>query len=274
MSGSYRFKGTLDFIYARWPRYLLAYAGLMLSLALIGIGAARGWLALLPLGAVMFIMIGYFLGASIWLAYQLYDYDGLQHHHVLFDMGQIQDTERFVYIHLGLRHRAVELGQRLTSGRIVVVDTYSPQWAPNRYHARWRNRMKPAFTDPRFEWCNGDLGLLPLPDRSVQAVILCQVLSELWQQGDQLRLLKEAWRVLVPDGRLLISESARTQTHWLLMGPAALGIPTVETWRTLLMQAGFRERQVHELRGIIHCFRADKPTLTEAKQLALELAIP
>jgi SAM-dependent methyltransferase len=273
MTSYYRFKGAVDYIHAHWPGYFLAYGGLMLSLALIGISAERGWMAFVSLGMALFILISYFIGASIWAAHQLHDRGGLQPHHVLFDMGQIQATDRFVCIHLGLRRQAMELGQRLTTGQIVMVDVYSPQWAPSRALIRGRSRMPAAFADPRYEWYSGDIGLLPLPDGSVHSVILCQVLSELWQQGDQLRLLKEVQRILVPNGRVLIGERVSSQANWLIMGPAALSLPTMAGWRALLAQAGFLGRQVQELQGIIHCFRADKPTATEATQLALALAM-
>jgi SAM-dependent methyltransferase len=273
MIGQDRFKGTLDYLYAHWPSYFLAYGGLMLSLALIGISLERGWLGFASLGLASFILIGYFLSASIWAAHQLHDRGGLQPHHVLFDMGQVQATDRFVCIHLGLRRQALELGRRLTTGEIVMVDVYSPQWAPSQALNRWRTRMPATFVDPRYQWYSGDIGLLPLPDRSVQVVILCQVLSELWQQGDQLRLLQEVQRILVPNGRILVGERANSQANWLIMGPAALSLPAAAEWRALFTQAGFQGRQVQELQGIIHCFRADKPTATEATQLAFELAV-
>ncbi len=116
---------------------------------------------------------------------------------------------------------------------------------------------------------NGRPNLLPLPDKSVTAVILCQTLSQFTQDGDKLLLLQEIYRVLSENGRLLFAEKAQTQTNWLLMGPAALTLRSTEEWHDLLRQAGFRIRAHKELQGIIHCVRADKPTYSEARQLGL-----
>jgi ubiquinone/menaquinone biosynthesis C-methylase UbiE len=100
---------------------------------------------------------------------------------------------------------------------------------------------------------------------------LSQVLSEFWQHGDRLALLKEAHRILAPDGRLLVAERVRTETNWLVMGPAALGLHGAGYWRNLLGQAGFRVQKEQQLLGLIHCIRANKPTPAEARQLAFEL---
>lgn len=271
MNSGKRFRGTFGYLYAHWPAYLLAYAGVILSLLVIGVSAQRGWPAFIPLALAFMLVLIYFLLASLWAAHQQYDPDGLQPHHVLFDMGHIQATDSFVYISLGLRQQAMSLCRRLTTGQIIVIDVYNPQWTASRALARWRSRMAPPPPDPRLTWRSGSVNLFPLPDKSVNAVIVCQVASEFWQHGDQLALLQEVYRILVPNGHILLAERVRTQTNWLLMGPAALNLPAVAYWRELLAAAGFRPRKEQELQGIVHCFRADRPTPVEAQQLALDL---
>ena len=76
---------------------------------------------------------------------------------------------------------------------------------------------------------------------------------------------------MAENGRLLVAESVRSRANSLYMGPQALTLTPVEHWRSLLQKAGFRVRSEKDLQGIIHCFRADKPTYTEAQQLTLGL---
>ncbi|MEJ2749637.1 MAG: class I SAM-dependent methyltransferase, partial [Anaerolineae bacterium] len=167
--------------------------------------------------------------------------------------------------------RAIDIARRLTTGKVVVVDIYSPQWTPGQSLVRYRTRMAHPPSDPRISWQTGRIDLLPLPDKSVTAVILCQVLSEFWQEGDQLKLLDEIYRILAENGRLLVAESVRSRANSLYLGPQTLSLAPVEQWRSLLQKAGFRVRSEKDLQGIIHCFRADKPTYTEAQQLTLGL---
>jgi SAM-dependent methyltransferase len=189
----------------------------------------------------------------------------------LFDMAQIQESDTFAYINMAFRQWAIELAHRLTSGQAIVIDVYSPQWAANRALARRRRQMPHAIPDPRLDWRAGEISLLPLPNDSVSTAILCQIMGEFWQAGDREVLLKEIFRILKPNGRILVAERARTQINWLVMGPRALSLPTKEQWRQHFSNAGFHLRSEREMAGLIHCFRADKPTPTAGQQLPLLL---
>lgn len=271
MASESRLTRSLQHIYAHWPGYLLGYGTVVLLLLGIALSANRGWLAFIPIFAALLLIVSYFLAASLWLADRLNGREGVLPHHALFDMAQIQSTDTFVYVDLADRKRAVELGMRMTTGKVIVVDVYSPQLTPSHALIRRRRRLSAPLPDPRFEWCAGDINLLPLPDRSVAAVILCQALSQFWQQGDQQLLLREVYRILVPNGQVLVAEQTRTELYWLVMGPAALRVPPAAKWRELLQEAGFRVHNERELQGIIHCYRASKPLPTEGQQLTLQL---
>ncbi len=266
-----RFEGTLNAVYAHWPAFASLYGGIVLALVIIGVSAEQGWIGLIPLSLAIIIVLTYFFLASLWSMHLQFDRDGFNAHHILFEMGQIQAADTLVCVDLGFRRRAIDIVQRLTTGKAIVIDVYNPQWNPNRALARHRARMPLPPNDPRLIWRNGRSDMLPLPDKSVTAVFLCQVLSEFWQEGDRLQLLQEVYRVLSENGRLLMAEQMRTPTAWLFKGPAALSLAPVEEWRDLLQKAGFRLRTEQDLQGIIHCIRADKPTYTEAQQLTLDI---
>jgi ubiquinone/menaquinone biosynthesis C-methylase UbiE len=266
-----RFRGMLRYLYAHWPTYALLYGGLLTSLILIGVAADRGWYGLIPLALAVFLILGYFITASLWAAHQIYD--RLKPHHMLFDMGQLRETDRFLYLGLGLREYVFDLSRRLTTGRIVVVDLYNPQWATSRALARLRQRARPPLPDPRLNWQTGQVTLLPLPDESVPVVIVYETVSAFGQDGDQLALLQEAKRVLNRNGRLLLAERTRSRTNWLTLGPVATTLQPTGYWHHLLRQAGFQVARQHTLGDLVTCWRADKPTPSQANQLALELVL-
>lgn len=263
--------GTLLYLFAHWPRFALLYAGLIGCLLFIGLSAEWGGLAFVPFMTAVFGFFLYFILVGIWAASQVYGRGGLLPHHVLFDMGQLQAEDQFLYLDLGYRRRAFSLSRRLTSGKVLIVDLYDPQWTPSPALARWRKRMPPAPDDVRFVWKAGSVNLLPWSDGTLSAVIVCQVLSEFFQEGDRRCLLQEIYRVLAPDGRLLVAEQVRSRTNWFVWGPGALALPTAVYWRTLLQEAGFQLQREENLYGLITCWRADKPTALETRQLTFNL---
>ena len=267
------YSGAIRHVRANWPIYVLAYVGIVLALLLIGVSLQQGWLSFVPLSMALLLLLSYFLVAALWAAHQLYDFTGLQPYHVLFDMGQLRATDTFVYVDLGVRDFALQLSRRLTSGKIYVIDVYNPQWATSQSLKRYRVRQPHAANDPRLVWQNGRIDLLPLPDASVSTVILHRVASEFWQRGDRLALLQEIYRILTPNGRVLMAERVRSQTNWLVMGPGALQLGSLDDWRELLQEAGFTVQKEADLQGLIHCFRADKPAANQGRQLTFSLPL-
>ena len=273
MKRSTRYRGTTRHISANWPVFAVLYGGLVAVLFISGISLQKGWLSFVPLMMALGIILVYFLLTMLWAANKLYDLDGLRPYDVLFDMGQVGATDTIVYIDLGLRVTPLRLRRRLTTGKVIVVDVYNPQWTTGQALVRARAQAPPPPDDPRLVWQNGRFNLLPLPDQSVPFVMLDQILSQCWQEGDRLRLLKEANRILTPNGRLLLTEQIRTQTNWLVYGPGGVRFRPIEYWQELLQEAGFVVRRHQNLHGLSHCFRADKPSGSEARQLALDLPI-
>jgi SAM-dependent methyltransferase len=246
---------------------------LVIVLFVSGISLQKGWFSFVPLMMALGIVLGYFLATALWAAHKLYDLDGLRPNDALFDLGQIKATDTIAYLDLGLRVAPLHLRRRLTTGKLIVVDIYNPQWTTGQALARARAQAPPCPDDPRLIWQNGRFDLLPLPDKSVPFVMLDQILSQCWQEGDRLKLLKEAFRILAPNGRLLLTERVRTQTNWLVYGPSSVRFQPSSYWQELLQDAGFIVRRQQDLQGLIHCFRADKPSGSEARQLALDLPI-
>jgi SAM-dependent methyltransferase len=271
MIGSRNYQATAREIVARWPYYGFLLGGIVLSLVGMLIGAANGLPALVPFGTALLILLLYFLVTALWETRQLHDENGLRPHIVLHQMAQLKPWESFVFMDLASRELAIDLAQTLTTGCIFVVNVYNPQWTNSRTLARRRKWAPGVGGDPRLEWYSSELNLLPFPDGSVRAVMLCEVLSEFRQHGDRIALLKEAVRVLAPDGKVVVAERARSQMNWLLKGPAAYPMLSRAQWRALLVRTGLRVTAERDLYGLIHCFSAERSAPPTPRQLSLEL---
>lgn len=190
----------------------------------------------------------------------------------LYNLSQTRSSDNLATIDLGRRWPAITLSHHLTSGRMVVIDVFNPQLMPAKSLIRSRQQQYPAtHSDPRLAWYDSNLDLLPLPDNNVSAVFVFHVLSEIAQKGDQIALLKEISRILEPDGRLLIAESANTWPNRLRSMVGITHTQPHEYWRALLEEAGFEFQRAQTIQGVTVCIRADKPSPYAGTQMSLDL---
>jgi SAM-dependent methyltransferase len=266
MDTSSNFEGTLRYVQARWPLYLFGYGGgAVLVLVAVWLGLRQGWLALIPLALAAILILTYFFAASLWSAHQLYDNTKIRDK--LFDLGGFRPDEKFVYLDVGLKWLPISLSRRLTTGRILVIDLYNPNLTPGSSLVRAHRQTTHPQSDPRLSWRDGNITLLPLPDHSVPVIVLSEVISEFWQQGDRERLMEEICRILAPGGRLILAERVRTPTSILMMGLAGLRLEPGAYWQQLITRAGLRIKREEILEDLIYFCRADKPQLNEGQQL-------
>ena len=264
-----RYKGTKKQIRARWPVYLFIYGGgglLLVCLAIISM--TQAWYSFVALALATLLVLLYFLFASLWSYHVLYDNTDIRD--TLFDIGELNPQVTVVDVNLGLRSFPAGLGRRLTTGTVIAIDVYNPQLAPDRTLARAHNQAERPIPDPRLSWREGNISILPLPDNSVQAITLVQVVSELWQEGDRRRLLQEANRILMPGGCLLLAERARTPFNTLVSGLAGLRLKPSSYWLDLLQQNDFKVTDSKSLRDLILCIRADKRYPDETTPLPVD----
>jgi ubiquinone/menaquinone biosynthesis C-methylase UbiE len=272
-----RFEGTQTYVSARWPVYLLGYGGgSVLALLLLGLSAQEGWWGAVLILLALLLLLLYFFGAAVWAAYQLYDVRGQRPADFFFELGRLGPTARFAHVGLGRRRTPVQLSRRLTGGQVTVIDVYNPQQAPDPALARARFPAGSAELppDPRIQWREGQIDLLPLPDGSVPVVTVDRTLGQLWEHGDRLLLLREIRRILVPGGQLLLAEEARTRTALLTWGLPALRRPPLPYWEQLLSEAGFRLRQETDSRDLLQYLVAEKPYAGEMQQLTFDFGLP
>jgi ubiquinone/menaquinone biosynthesis C-methylase UbiE len=120
-------------------------------------------------------------------------------------------------------------------------------------------------------WVDGSVNLLPLPDQSTGVVFMNQVLSEFWMPEERAQLLDEVRRILVAEGRLVMSERVRAGSHSFLAGLVTTSLPPEQQWRALLEGHGFTIQREENPHGLLYIVRAVKPSPTSGKQLALKL---
>lgn len=266
-----RYQGTLRYVAARWPYYLIGIGGGAVAImAVVIISAMQGWWGFIPIAFGLLIILVYFLLASLWSAHQRFDQPQLHTADVLYGLGRLEPEDKILHVELGERQVALKLMRYLTTGRLTVVDIYTPKMIPNHVLRRMRAQAPEPAKDPRILWRSGQVDLLPMPDASVFAVTMHDVFLHIDQEGDRRMLLAEVYRVLKPGGRLLLAERTRSETNWLVMGLTTLRLPPASYWRDLISAAGLKIIEEDSNRGLVHYFRADKLTSGMSRQLPFE----
>lgn len=265
-----RYRRTIAHVRSQWPIYLFGYGGgILLLFAAIVVSLTQGWYSFVILALVGLLVLAYLLGVSLWSYHALHDNHSIRD--TLYEMGELDPTMTIVDVNLGLREFPVALSRRMTTGKVIVLDVYNPLLAPNRALARAHDAGDRPVSDPRLSWRDGSINLLPLPDNSIQAITLVQVASELWQEGDRLRLLQEVNRVLRPGGRLLLAERVQTPVNLLVSGLTGLRLPPAAYWLDLVERSDFKIRRTRSLGDLMMCIRVDKRQEGEARSLPVDL---
>jgi len=202
-------------IRTHWPIFVALYGALVAGMLLIGLSLALGWFSFIPFSLAIMLLAAYFLVALVYVAYRINDAPGGTAAEILVEMAHTQAEERVVCIDLGLRATALTM--------VTIIDVYNPQSNNGAALRRARARAYKPPDDPRLNWIDGSINLLPLPDRSVAAVFMNHILSEFWLPEERRQLLAEVLRILTPEGKLLIAEPIRAPTP---CRPTSIGAPS------------------------------------------------
>ena len=252
--------------------YLWRLIGFAFSVLVFSFGITREIIMVAVLGLFGIVLFGILAAIYYLTKARTNKSANIQSVEYLYELSKTHSSDALATIDLGRRWPAITLSHHLTSGRMVVIDVYNPQLMPAKSLLRSRQQHYPATpSDPRLTWYDSNLDLLPLPNSSVRAVFVYQVLSEISAKGDQVTLLKEIARILAPDGRLLIAEFANTWTNRLRSSLGIIHSYPHEHWRNLLEEAGFKFQRVQTIQGVFVCMRADKPSPYSGRQMSLDL---
>ncbi|MDJ0754569.1 MAG: class I SAM-dependent methyltransferase [Ardenticatenaceae bacterium] len=265
-----RFRGTRRFLAAHGPTFFgrvglgLLGAAFLLFAALL----SEEW-ALIPIALGVLLLVIYFMGGWLWGIYLRHDAADDSPDQLIIRLGSISAGDMITVIDLGQRHLALDLSRYMSTGRVTVADIFNPQIFDRSVINRWRAVMPKTPDDPRLVWRVGSFNLLPIQDSSQDAVVLCEVLSELVQEGDQKILLEEVYRILRPGGRIILVEPLRSLINRLLLGWGARRYRPLKTWVKLLEQTDYLRLKPVKINDVVVYLRGEKLEPMQGIQLSL-----
>jgi ubiquinone/menaquinone biosynthesis C-methylase UbiE len=170
-------------------------------------------------------------------------------------------------------------------GSVIAVDPVKPMREAATRNLEMAAKDNPWF-DPSFvEIREGDAFSLPVPDASVD-VVAQNCLFNIFEPADLLRALQEAFRVLKPKGRLLMSDPIATRPipshlrqNERLRAICLSGAQTYESYIQHLVTAGFGQVEIRARRPyrLLDCqsYQLDEPLLLESlDSVSFKVPIP
>lgn len=265
-----RYRGTQRSIAAYGPQLFgrLGF-GLLVTAGLMAVALGLGRWILVPLAVVVLFFSMYGAAGWLWATYLRYDADGEPPDQIVMRLGGIAPGDQVTVVDWGERHLAIDLSRHLSTGRLSVADIFNPQIFSHAVPARWRSVMPRAVDDPRLDWLTGTYDLLPLRDSSQDAVVLCEILSQIVQKGDQQVLLKEVYRVLRPGGRIIIIEPLGSWLNRVLLGWRARSFRSINDWIRLLQRNEFLRIKPLRVNDVVVYIRGEKLEPMQGIQLTL-----
>ena len=158
----------------------------------------------------------------------------------------------------------------LTTGKLWLVDLYSPQVMVANTTQRTRSQDILPNKDPRLKSISGEIDLLPFQDAELDVVILFNIVNEITQFGDRKRFLTEVSRVLKPNGRILVFEPIKSTTRTLVNPTAFFRLWTKEELKSHLKESGFTRIEIQTPATLTLLGRAITPGRYENRPLPLE----
>ena len=251
------------YLNARWPNYrpILLFA-LLIGLALLAWGVVASNLMWLPAGALVILVAAYLYAATSWVMRYLLDFRPIAA--TIWQLATLTRSDDLLFIETGMRNVAIEVSKFLLSGRVTIIDVFNPQLMPNSALLRTRqvayeNVILP-LSDPRTAWIDGRFDRLPRLESSSDVIVLDQVLCEIVQHGDRVRLLTEIYRVLKPGGRLIVVERTQSTNNQWLMGIGGVdGWHSAEIWQQILKDTHFSVATAEPINPLLTAYQAIKP---------------
>lgn len=259
-------------LYATLPRFLLIVGGgIALNLLTLMLVVLLGLDFLLPFIMLWIVILGYYTFVTLWAPYLAYDVGKTEIQQALVSEGQVRPTDTIVYLYVR-DLRFVDLFiKRLSIGQLTLIDIYSPQVMPGHMIQRWRLRNSKLKSDRRLEQSQGELSLLPLQANTADLIIMPHVIGAVGQRGDRAKLLDEAYRLLKPNGRLLIVTTPRTWISQLTFFRSAPNMLSSAKMDMLLKRHGYTQIEHYPINHFQMVMRAIKPNIYRSMQLPLNL---
>ncbi len=244
------YEGVAKIIQFNSRFYIGSALGLTAAVLMLRLISMPMWLrAGVILGMVLML---FWTLSSILVSWYVYDHAGVMR---LNWMGSMlhRPPQRWANIHAGLDESTVWLRRLLPGTDGVVVDIYDPRTMTEPSIARAR-QLYPA-TEP---FQAGSADKLPLPDADRDAIFLLFSAHELRHPERRTQFLREAHRVLKPDGQIVLVEHLRDFPNFVAFGPGFLHFHAGRSWLGSIRAAGLRVVQQRGVTPFVRCFSLRK----------------
>jgi SAM-dependent methyltransferase len=151
----------------------------------------------------------------------------------LLDQLALKGDEKVLDIGCGRGLLAIGAAKRLKTGKVTGIDVWNPQdLSGNSAEAAKENAKAEGVADRvRFE--TGDARKLVYPDNHFDAVISANALHTLADDREREQALREGLRVLKPEGRLVIFDTAETGYYAEVLRAGGAKDVTLSPWSFL-----------------------------------------
>jgi arsenite methyltransferase len=126
---------------------------------------------------------------------------------------------------VGCGHGLMLVGaaKRLTTGRATGIDVWQAEdLSGNRPEAALENARREGVAD-RVEVRTADMRRVPFPDGSVDVVVSCAAIHNLYDARDRAQAVREIARVLRPGGRALIADIRHARQYAAVFAGSGCG---------------------------------------------------
>lgn len=207
----------------------------------------------LTLGVLAALILGNTVVSTLATAYA-YDATGL------YDLGWLDPWMdgggEAANIHAGFDESTELLRRRFPAYRWRVFDFFDPT-----RHTEHSIRLARAAHPPAADTVPIATDHVPLPDGSLDRVLLFLAAHEIRQSAERVAFLSELRRCLAPAGRILLVEHLRDLPNLLAYGPGAWHFHRRGTWLADIRAAGLQVRSERRCNAFINALElaADDP---------------
>jgi SAM-dependent methyltransferase len=212
--------GTRKVVRFNWPKYVAAVAV---------VAASVRWAVWRPPfpGSVLLWLVA--TAATIWTCSSLVATWWVYDHKRIYDLvgAELGPVGRYAAVHAGFDDATPHLERSIGYGPVAVADL---QVRPRGSLRRARDLPMAHDRAP---------GPLPIRTAALDSVFLTFAIHEVRPREDQLALFAELHRVLVPGGRLVVTEHMLDPANLGVFGPGALHFQRAENWRRRARETRF-----------------------------------
>jgi ubiquinone/menaquinone biosynthesis C-methylase UbiE len=151
----------------------------------------------------------------------------------LLDQLALKGDEKVLDIGCGRGLLAIGAAKRLKTGKVTGIDVWNPQELSGNSADAAKENAKAEGVADRVRFETGDARKLVYPDNHFDAVISANALHTLADDREREQALREGLRVLKPEGRLVVFDTAETGYYAEVLRAAGAKEVTLSPWSFL-----------------------------------------